>query len=182
MTFKLYFWTQHLMNQSKLLFILILILITTDVAATVESGAYINLNIGYGYVGNGSGTAPTNNVSYSLGFTGGYSFNQYLALDLGSTFMPNNYQSKTSDYFISETAVRGSVPIGNFASAYLRLGPGMLSDTTNGSNYLGYLVGGGALFQISHHFAINIEDYGIYVPSSLNNNINIIALGLTYAF
>lgn len=152
--------------------------------AEIESGAYLTGFVGYGYVSNGTGYLQTNNVSYSLGLSGGYAFNKYFGLDGGVTFMPNTYQNQSSDYFLTDVAIRASVPLGSFASAYLHVGPGLLfnNQIPANNNQLGVFLGLGALFQVSHHIGINVEDYGIYIPGNKNSDINILALGLTYAF
>ena len=168
----------------KLLLAAFMAAFTLSAYSDIESGAYIIASVGYGYVSNGTGYNVTNNTSYTLGINSGYAFNKYLAVDGSVTFMPNSYQNKTSDYFLTDVAVRGSVPLGSFVSAYVHLGPGMLFNTNipANNNQLGLFVGLGGLFQISHHFGINIEDYGIYIPGNTNSDVNVLALGAAYAF
>ena len=150
--------------------------------AYIESGAYLNPSIGYGYVSNNTWYNPTNNTSISFGLMGGYAFNKYLAIDGGTTFMPNTYQNKSTNYYLTDVAVRGSVPFSNFVSAYIHLGFGAQFNSSGIPNQYGFFTGLGALFNITKHVSISIEDYGIYIPSSTRYDINILALGLVYGF
>lgn len=166
----------------RILATVFLTVISLSAFAEIESGAYIIGSIGYGYVSNGTGYNVTNNTSYTLGVEGGYAFNKYLAVDGSITFMPNTYQNISSNYYLTDVAVRGSVPLGTFASGYIHVGPGVLTNSSVGTNSFGAFLGLGALFQLSHHWGINIEDYGILIPGNTNSDINVIALGAAYAF
>ncbi|RTK99259.1 MAG: hypothetical protein EKK57_10045 [Proteobacteria bacterium] len=152
-------------------------------ASILESGAYVTGLVGYGYVGNNSYQKPTNNNSYSIGATTGYSFNQYLALDGNVTFMPNNNgYSQFSNYFLSSVAGRFSVPFSDFFSGYLHVGPGLLTNSSTGSNQFGAFLGLGGIFKINNQIGISVEDYGIWLPNDVANDINIFAVGVTYGF
>ena len=150
--------------------------------AKIESGIYLNPSIGYGYVSNGTRYNPTDNTSVSFGLMGGYAFNKYLAIDAGATFMPNIYQNKNTNYYITNIAARGSVPLSNFVSAYIHLGFAAQFNSSGIPNQYGIFTGLGGLFNITKHISISIEDYGIFIPSSANYNINILAVGLVYGF
>jgi hypothetical protein len=154
----------------------------TMVQAYIESGAYLNPSIGYGYVSNNTWYNPTDNTSISLGLMGGYAFNKYFAVDGGATFMPNTYKNQTTNYYLTDVAIRGSVPFSNFASAYVHVGFGALFNSSGAPNQYGLFTGLGAIFNVSKHISISIEDYGIYIPSNTRYDINILALGLAYGF
>jgi hypothetical protein len=164
--------------------IIIIFLLTycVEAIAEIESGAYINPIVGYGYVSNGTGYNTTNNTSLTLGIMSGYAFDKFFAIDGGITFIPNTYQNNLANYLLSDVSVRGSVPLSNFASAYIHLGAGFKSNFTNGKDpsQVGIFAGFGGLFNITRRVAITIEDYGIYIPGSTNNNINVLGLGISY--
>lgn len=167
----------------RLIITICLIAIHLSAFAEIESGAYIIGSLGYGYVSNGTGYNVTNNTSYSLGLSSGYAFNKYFALDGGLTFMPNSYHNQTTNYYLTDIAVRGSVPLSSFFSGYIHLGPGLLlSDSSSNNAQVGFFAGLGGLFQVSQHIGINIEDYGIFIPGNTNSNINILAVGFAYEF
>jgi hypothetical protein len=168
----------------RALFNLVLLFSITPIYADViESGAYIIGSVGYGYVGNNTYQLPSNNHSYTLGLTAGYAFNRYVAIDGGATFMPNNNgYGVFSNYVLTSAAARVSLPIGDFFSAYLHAGPGALLNTTAGTAQAGAFLGMGGIFKINGSLGINIEDYGIWLPSNVGNDINIFAVGLVYAF
>ncbi|MBP9742088.1 MAG: outer membrane beta-barrel protein [Burkholderiales bacterium] len=172
------------MKYKKIIIAVYLAVIWISSSAEIESSAYINIIVGYGFVSNGTNTSPTNNTSIAGSVFSGYAFNQYFALDGGITVMPNTYQNQNSMYLIPDIAARGSIPLSNFVSAYIHVGPAMLFNLQNETNndQLGVFVGLGALFQLSYHFGINIEDYGVYIPGNTNSNINVIGLGMMYAF
>ncbi len=168
----------------KMLVTICFITTSTLVLAEIENNIYLNALIGYGFVSNATDNSPTNNTSISFDIAVGYKLNQYFALDSSVTFMPNTYQKQTSEYFLTDIALRASIPFSNFASPYIHLGPGLLFNTeiVENNKQWGIFVGLGALFKVSSHLGINIEDYGIYIPGNTNSNINIIAIGAMYDF
>lgn len=166
----------------KIIFIISLLITSSYSFADIESGTYVIGNVGYGFVSNNTVSHYTNNNSYALGVNFGYAFNKYLAIDAQTTFMPNSSYGVVSNYFLSSAALKAGVPIGDFFSAYIHIGPGLLTDSSSGSNQFGLFTGLGGIFKLNQSWGINVEDYGIFLPDNNANNINIFAVGAVYGF
>lgn len=92
----------------------------------------------------------------------GYGFNQYFAVEGGTTLSGN---STSNSYGIIDAAARGTLPLTDLFSLYGRLGVATNLYSSNGYNPIGdgvgALVGVGGEFNFSRSFALTLEDYFI---------------------
>lgn len=181
-------------------------LATSAMAASVDSGAYVGLGLGYAAVQN------YDNGQFGAVIDGGYAFNQYLALE-GDLALTSNYTqseagiSATANTSFLVAAVRGTLPLTDIFSLYGKAGLGfnfanlnvsgygVSSDANTSTNAAGLLAIGGA-FNLSRHFVLKVEnDYfitksggeacfnGSYCSSNFGyGNTNIINGAVEYRF
>lgn len=160
-----------------------LFLLVTYCLADIESGVYIAGNAGYGFISNNTISTPTNNNSYTLGIDAGYAFDRYFAIDAATTLMPNNNgYGSFSNLLLSDVAFRASLPLSSFFSAYLHVGGGLLTNTSQGVNQFGLFTGLGGLFKINNELGLTAEDYGLFLSDNNADDINIFAIGVVYGF
>lgn len=151
--------------------------------ATIESGTYVVLNAAYGFVSNGSMSSFSDNHSYAFGIDFGHAFNRYLSIDVQTTYMPNSSPGTLyNNYFLSSVAFKGGVPIGDFFTAFIHLGPALLTTTRGSENQFGIFTGLGGTFKLSDQWGINVENYGILIPTNTASDVNIFAVGVMYGF
>ncbi len=160
----------------KLLVIISTLLLFNNIALATDN-FYVTGAFGYGYISGSSYYERANDYAYTINSNIGYNFNRYFALDTGLTFIPSN--NSIPNYFITDIAAKASIALGDFASAYIHLGPGYVTSYTNSS--MGLFTGIGAAFKVSQNISINIENYGIIFAGDLNV-INTLTLGAIYDF
>lgn len=158
------------------------------------SGAYINLNAGYGSLQ----YLPTGSLATTL--NAGYAFDRGFALEGGYAWLPSSQYGASQYNNIFDVAAKGTIPLSSVFSLYGRLGAGVnfqsFSGTTNVgtpysycqnnslSNFVG-LAGVGGSFALSNHFDLRVEDT-IYVPFGGGNQsagaTNLVLGGVQYNF
>ena len=159
------------------------------------SGAYINLNSGYGsqqFLSNGA-SATTLNV--------GYNFNRGLALEGGYALVAGQQYGVDSAQSIFDLAIKGTLPLASIFALYGRLGAGFSTFTYNGTQHNGPawftnssgiqnsmvgLVTLGGSFVLDRHFDLRLED-SLYLPldtagSQTLGATNLALLGVQYNF
>lgn len=164
------------------------------VASSDDSGAYFNLNAGYGtqqFLPNGSFAGSLN---------AGYNFNRAFALEGGAALLSGKQYDVYSAQVIFDLAVKGTLPLSEVFSVYGRLGAGFSNLSYNGTqdngpawfakssgsvNSMVGLASLGASFKLDRHFDIRIED-NYYVPlangTATSGNANQALVGLQYNF
>lgn len=161
---------------------LIILFYISKALANESEPYYVTGLVEYGFIGNPGVTAPTSgSITYGFGINAGYEFNEYLAVDVGSNFIPSNLGS----LMVNDVALRASLPFGNFASGFIHMGPGYIVNTNDANleNSLGIFMGIGALFDINTKLAISIEDQGIIPFENTNRyTVNMVTTGFVYGF
>ena len=159
------------------------------------SGAYVNINAGYGsqqFLPNGT---------FAGSFNAGYNFNRAFALEGGAALLAGQqYGSADSAQMIFDMAVKGTIPLSDVFSLYGRLGAGFSTLTYNGtqnsgpswfansSGVINSMVGLGSVggsFKLDRHFDLRVEDtYYIPLGSSgvTSGNVNQALVGVQYNF
>jgi len=159
------------------------------------SGAYININAGYGtqqFLPNGS---------FAGSFNAGYNFNRAFALEGGAALLAGQqYGAADTAQMIFDMAMKGTIPLSEVFSLYGRLGVGFSTLTYNGtqnsgpswfansSGIINSMVGLGSVggsFKLDRHFDLRLEDtYYIPLGSSgvTSGNVNQVLAGVQYNF
>lgn len=159
------------------------------------SGAYVNINAGYGsqqFLPNGT---------FAGSFNAGYNFNRAVALEGGAALLAGQqYNSADTAQMIFDMAVKGTIPLSDVFSLYGRLGAGFSTLTYNGtqnsgpswfansSGVINNMVGLGSVggsFKLDRHFDLRVEDtYYIPLGSSgvTSGNANQALVGVQYNF
>lgn len=170
--------------------------LSTETTNTTSSGSHNSDDISNSlYVGGSVGDA-WNNVqapASSFRIDGGYNFNPYLALEIGTTGViqsGNNPDQGTMQFY--DLSIKGTLPIGDIFSLYAQVGGAYLSpglglgvgNTNNGSLQSGWdmLTAVGAKLNITQHVSANLTDYYYYGSSSVQGNTNVLLAGMTYNF
>lgn len=157
----------------KFLVTITFLTMSTSYAANYEpyngSGAYINVNAGWGALSNLA------TGSFAFGASAGYNFNRAFAVEGGwSNFASAQYGATAFNNFY-DVAVKGTLPLSKIFSLYGRLGGGINTNSisgiatgasdnfrnSNGSATFGALAGIGGSFVLSRHFDLRVEDYVI---------------------
>ena len=172
--------------------ILFIIFITPSFAETLnKTGSYLGTSLGYAYISNNTNRIATNNIAVALAVLTGYKFNQYFAADTGISLIPNEFYIQSnvehkqfSTNIITDVAARVSIPYSDFVFPYFHIGPSAVfgNKYLHAYDNLGVFVGLGAEFKLSQAWGVNVEDYGVLLPHAISYDINVIALGVTYAF
>ncbi|MEN9946542.1 MAG: hypothetical protein RLZZ293_928 [Pseudomonadota bacterium] len=158
------------------------------------SPVYFNINTGWATLLN----LPTGSWTGSANL--GYNFNQYFALEAGYNLLANHqYNDITTTTNIFDLAAKITIPTSSIFSLYTRAGLGIGLDGWGGtapttapswfltndyhSVYTTSLLGLGGSFNLSRHFAINLEDYALIpLVSTMSGAINVVNLGVQYNF
>jgi len=158
------------------------------------SGAYINLNAGFGTMQ----YLPTGSFATTL--NAGYAFDRAFALEGGYAFLPSSQYGASQYNNILDVAAKGTLPLSSIFSLYGRLGAGINSQSFSGTTNIGTpysycqnnsltnfvgLVGVGGSFALSNHFDLRVEDT-LYVPFGGGNQsagaTNLVLGGVQYNF
>jgi opacity protein-like surface antigen len=173
------------------LLVVILFWFSTVVSAETVVGPYIGAGMGYSYISHDTNRNATDNVGAAFNLYAGYSFNEYIGLDVGAAIMlyeayikNDAYSMQSTHSLITDLAIRLGVPLSNFANGYIRIGPGeMLGNKfISGGDNTGFYLGIGAKFKVSQSFGITVDDYGILMPRAREQDINVISVGIVYEF
>lgn len=181
--------------------LILTLLVAVDSAFAIElnaepyngSGAYVNVNAGLGTLQN----LPTNSTSFAV--NAGYNFNRGFALEAGWTGLFSSQYGATAYNNFADVAVKGTLPLSDLFSLYVRLGGGLnntgFSGTAIGSgsnclcndsggNNFAWLGGLGGSFALSRNIDLRVEDYMIMPMGGSSNygNINNIMGGVQYNF
>lgn len=156
-----------------------------------DNNIYVQASVGTGFVGNFPTSIPSNgSYTYALGVSGGYMFNKYFTVNGGINYVP--YYS--ANLYMADVAVRGSLPLSSFVSVYWEFGPGVLTTNHQVTSSTRNIISNtattafapyssvGAIFKINDCLGINVNDYGYFPMNSGNSPINMINLGVYYAF
>ncbi len=173
--------------------LLVVILLWFSALAWAETlvGPYLGAGMGYAYISHDTNRNATDNVGAALNLYAGYSFNEYIALDIGAAVMPyeayikhDPYSLEVTHSVITDLALRLGVPLSDFVNGYIRIGPGAVlgNKFISGGDNTGFYLGLGAKFKVSHSFGITVDDYGILMPYARDQDINVISVGIVYEF
>lgn len=147
------------------------------------------------YVGVGAGAGWSNQASPATTFRldGGYNFNQYWALELGTTGLTQSGGGTNQNVQYYDLSVKGTLPLGSPAvDLFAQFGgaygvPGQIATTNPGNtsgayqSSWGFMSGVGVDLNISQHFSLNLSDLYYYGPSAgLQGNTNVLLLGAKY--
>lgn len=173
------------------LLVVILFWFSTVVSAETLVGPYIGAGMGYAYISHDTNRNATDNVGAAFNLYAGYSFNEYIGLDIGAAVMPyeayikhDPYSLESTHSVITDLAIRLGVPLSHFANGYIRIGPGAVlgNQFIPADSNTGFYLGIGAKFKVSNSFGITVDDYGILMPRARDQDINVISVGIVYEF
>jgi hypothetical protein len=170
--------------------ILALLLATSSLAAFADS---TNL-----YVGAGAG-AGWNNDSYpaaAFRLDGGYNFNDYVAVELGTTGITQSGTGINQSMQYYDASIKGTLPLGDLFSLVGQVGgaygsPGSIGNPGNatpgtypGVNQAGwnFLTGAGVQMNLTKQVSINLTDYYYYGAPNPQGNTNVLLGGVKYNF
>ncbi len=112
--------------------LLVVILLWFSALAWAETlvGPYLGAGMGYAYISHDTNRNATDNVGAALNLYAGYSFNEYIALDIGAAVMPyeayikhDPYSLEVTHSVITDLALRLGVPLSDFVNGYIEYKP-----------------------------------------------------------
>jgi len=160
------------------------------------------------YIGGGAGAAwnNVNTSGFSFRLNGGYNFNDYLAVELGTTNVAQAGSGELNQNLqFWDLSVKGTLPMGDTFALFGQLGgaygvPGMVaapSGTTstaalNNNDSTGnltlfqdrwdMLAGVGAQYNLTKKTAVTLGDYYYFGSTQFQGNTNVLLAGIKYNF
>lgn len=173
------------------LIVIFLLLLAITVQAQDNSSYFLGGGVGYAYISHNTQRIVNDNIGPIFNADTGYNFNKYFAIDIGTAVMIHQiyirqdlYSSQQTVFNLSDLALKITVPISPIVDAHLKSGPGVVLGNQyieNGKNF-GVFMGLGVDFKISSSLALTVDDYGIFMPKSIAQNVNALGLGVMYEF
>lgn len=170
--------------------LLTLILASSAFVAMADEGTNSGL-----YVGAGAGAGWNDQAAPATTFRvdGGYNFNQYWALEIGTTGLTQSGAAYNQNMQYYDLSVKGTLPLGDVLDLYAQVGgaygaPGavggnaplnaLLNPALNQSSW-NAMSGVGVDLNITRHVALNLSDLYYYGPSAgVQGNTNVVLLGV----
>lgn len=156
------------------------------------------------YIGAGVGAGWNNQAAPATTFRldGGWNFNQYWAIELGTTGLTQSGGAYNQNMQYYDLSVKGTVPIGDTVDLYAQVGgaygsPGIVGGNVPTINFNGqripnpsgaaslsswnFMSGVGVNLNFTKNWGINLSDLYYYGPSTgIQGNTNVLLVGLKY--
>jgi hypothetical protein len=162
------------------------------------------------YIGGGAGAA-WNNVNtggFTFRLNGGYNFNDYLAVELGTTNVAQSGSAALNQNMqFWDLSVKGTLPLADSFGLFGQVGgaygiPGVVAAPSNGANGTtnpgnaseeafnsttnqdrwDMLAGAGVQFNLTKKTAFTLGDYYYFGSTNVQGNTNVLLAGIKYNF
>ena len=176
------------MIKRNVLKVLVASLAITGFSATAyaaDNGVYVEGQLGYGNVDNGSGDMlPFSSSAMSEGVSGrvaaGYQFNQYVAVEGGYTMTGQDFLSSVQQNAI-DLEVKGILPLADKFNVFGKLGGAYVDQRSSDADGVQPLYGLGIGYDISPQVSADLSWTRVVGNDSIKDS-NLFAVGVAYHF
>lgn len=164
-----------------------LLVLSSSVAMADKADLYIGGAVGLGW-------ADLSNSATSFRLDGGYNFNDFFAIELGTTGMLQPGTGINQSLQTYDLSLKGTLPVGDMFGFFGQIGAGYITPgfpafsssvvLSNDILKAGWstLVALGVQLNMTRQFSINLTDYAYLGAANPQGNINNLLLGVKYDF